>query len=360
MLKIFQLLKSHAKILCIGFFLLPLSLKTFAFDTWWHAECTRKALVANGFSADARLATQVSNYLTDFLAVLNMPNEELQKAGIERIRFRSNHSYDYLHFDAVFTTKDIEKNWNLLLNNTLQCLRKYADGGNAEPGFRLIIIFNIMGASLHAIQDFYSHSNWINMHMEKRISPIPIWYDVSFAERQKLNVFTGIYQKPFTTHISHDSLNKDCSSRTFYKEAVEAAERASIDWVKRLMDSVPQVSWSELKAYNIQNDIIMKNFLSKLDATFLTSSSILGGHFDGAQSVKHVFSKEDAKERVQAGIILERTLSAYTNNMSVASNKFKLPSPYWAGFMGYNITYEIASGLLLNEKKYVAPAVKSK
>jgi hypothetical protein len=27
----------------------------FAFDTWWHAEATRHGVVANGFSADARL-----------------------------------------------------------------------------------------------------------------------------------------------------------------------------------------------------------------------------------------------------------------------------------------------------------------
>ena len=55
------------------------SCRAMAFDTWWHAECTRKAMVANGFSADARLATQVSNYFTDFMAVLNMGNDQLEK-----------------------------------------------------------------------------------------------------------------------------------------------------------------------------------------------------------------------------------------------------------------------------------------
>lgn len=340
--------------------LLLCSGKSFAFDTWWHAECTRKAMVANGFSADARLATQVSNYLTDFLAVLNMPNEMLIEKGIQRVRFRSDHSYDFLHFDAVFTNADLEKNWNLLLNNTVQCLRKYAAGNNVEPGFRLIVFFNIIGASLHAIQDFYSHSNWVNTYLSKRISPIPIWYDVPFNDRQNMKLFTGIYQKPFNGHVPHDSLNKDCSSRTFNKEAVETAERASIDWVKRLMDSVSQVPWGELKAYNIQGNMIMKNFLSKLDATFLTSSSIVGAHFDGSSPVKHVFSADDTKDRVQAGVILERTLSEYTDNMGVASNKFKLPTPYWAGFMGYNVTYDIANGLLLNEKKFSPPANKPK
>ena len=71
----FILQQKLCKKLFIAAFLLFSGKQSFAFDTWWHAECTRKAMVANGFSADARLATQVSNYLTDFMAVLNMPNE---------------------------------------------------------------------------------------------------------------------------------------------------------------------------------------------------------------------------------------------------------------------------------------------
>lgn len=326
-----------------------------AFDTWWHAECTRKAMVANGFSADARLATQVSNYLTDFMAVLNMPNELLSKAGVQALRLRSNNSYDFLHFDAVFTAADLEKYWSALFNNTTKALEKYSAGGLTEPGFRLIVLYNIIGASLHAIQDFYSHSNWVNLYLQQRATTIPIWFDVPLAERQKMNIYTGIYQKPYNGHVTHEELNKDCSTRQFYKEAVEAAERASIDWVKRLIDSVPGAPWSELKAYSIQNDMVMKKFLTKLDATFLTSSSIIGSHFDGGEPVKKVFSQETAKEKVMAYQALTATMGEYTNNMAVSSNKYKLPTPYWAGFMGYNISYDIADGLLLNNKKYTRP-----
>jgi hypothetical protein len=341
-----------AKTITLAVLLQLFSFQSFAFDTWWHAECTRKAMVANGFSADARLATQVSNYLTDFLAVLYMPNEELSKVGIQAIRFRSDHSYDFLHFDAVFTEADIEKNWELLLNNTTGLLKKYSAGGLTEPGFRLIIFYNIIGASLHAIQDFYSHSNWVNLYMQRGTNPVPVWFDIPAEERQKLKLFTGIYQKPFNGHVPHDELNKDCSARAYNKEAVDAAERASVDWVKRLMEAVPEAPWSELKAYSIQADMVMKKFLTKLDATFLTSSSILGGHFDGGEPVKKVFSQDGTKERVQAMYALQGTLGEYTNNMAIASNKYKLPTPYWSGFMGYNITYEMAEGLLLNNKKY--------
>lgn len=334
---------------------LLVSLNSFGFDTWWHAECTRKAMTANGFSPDARLATQVSNYLTDFLAVLNMPNELLSKVGVESLRFRSNHSYDYLHFDAIFSTADLEKNWSALFSNTCATLKKYAAGGLTEPGFRLIILYNIIGASLHAMQDFYSHSNWVNLYQQKGTSPIPIWYDITPEQRKQMKLFTGIYQKPYNGHVSHEELNKDCSTRPFNAEAVEVAERASIDWVKRLIDSIPEVPWGELKAYSIQNDMIMKKFLSKLDATFLTSSSIVGGHFDGGEPKKLVFNSDPTKEKVQAYYALQATMGEYTNNMALPTNKYKLPSPYWAGFMGYDIGYDIAHGLLLNNQLFIRP-----
>src|SRR5262249_45493112 len=49
-----------------------------AFDTWWHAEATRKACEATGFSADARLTMQVENYLTDVLAALDVVDDDVK------------------------------------------------------------------------------------------------------------------------------------------------------------------------------------------------------------------------------------------------------------------------------------------
>jgi hypothetical protein len=119
------------------------SLKTLAFDTWWHAECTRKAMVTNGFSADARLATQVSNYLTDFFPAYNVANEKLSHlneklagAGIQRLELNGDLSFEFMHFDAVYTEADIEQNWKLLLENTIRALRKYAASADVKPGFQ--------------------------------------------------------------------------------------------------------------------------------------------------------------------------------------------------------------------------------
>ncbi len=344
----------------VPFFLFSVtSLKAFAFDTWWHAECTRKAMVANGFSPDARLATQVSNYLTDFFPAYNIANEKLAASGLSRLQVNGDLSYEYMHFDAVYSTADIEQNWKLLFDNTVRALIKYAGSADVKPGFRLPVLFNIIGASLHSIQDFYSHSNWVNLNISMGQNPIPVWYDRDANARKQLILFTGAYPDGSSKgHKNHADLNKDCSTRDMNKQAVEVAERASTDWVKRLIDSTgASVPWGELKAYNIQKDVTLKRFLVKLDATFLTSSSIALDHFDGTAPAKFVFTPEKniTREKNQARAALLLTMNEYATNIALAGNTYQLPSPYWAGHKVYHITRDLAAGIMLNSKKYKAP-----
>lgn len=334
------------------------SYKGMAFDTWWHAECTRKAMVANGFSADARLATQFSNYLTDVFPAFTLANEKLTEAGLSALKLNADPSYEFMHFDAIFSLKDIEKNWDLLLKNTITALKKYAGSAEVKPGFKLIVLYNIIGSSLHTVQDFYSHSNWVNRHIALgQKNPIPIWFETTQSDRMKLNLVTGAYPDGSKKgKLNHGDLNKDCTGRNLNTQAVEVAERASIDWLKRLMDSTAsEVPWGELKSYDIQKNIVMKRFLVQLDATFLTTSSIVANHFDGPTPVKFVFSPEKdlTKEFRLARTALMSTLQQYTANMAIKDNTHALPSPYWSGHIIYHITRDLAFGLMLNEKIYV-------
>lgn len=342
------------------FFLLSTaSVKTFAFDAWWHKECTRKAMAANGFSDHAIVAVQFSNYLTDFYSILNMVKEKLSKTWFRRISFNSDPAYDYMHFDAVYTAKDIERNWELLLINTIRTLRKYAVPDSATSPYRLQILFNIIGSSLHMVQDFYSHSNWVNLYASMKHEPVPIWYEKPGADREKLYLVTGKYpdscELPFLTH---SQLNKDCSARKLNAEAVNAAERASADWIKRLIDSVATIPWAELKAYNIQDET-MKNFLLRMDAAFLVSGSVAANHYDGEKPVCFEYSKKCKVfgERIKASGMFIRTVRKYASNVKKKSNPLKLPSPYWAGhYKDWNITRELAVGLILNEQEYIPSA----
>jgi hypothetical protein len=351
------IMRKHSLLLTI--LLTVTTVNSFAFDTWWHAECTRKAMTANGFSADARLATQFSNYMTDFFPAYTVANEymwhlneKLSAVGIQRLELPADPSFEFMHFDAIFTMGDIERNWQLLQANTIRALRKYAANADVKPGFRLPVLFNIIGSSLHTVQDFYSHSSWVTTITGQ---PIPTWYGMDPAERRKLNIYTGAYPDGSSPgHKNHGDINKDCSTRAFNKEAVEVAERASIEWVKMLMDSVTEVPWAELKAYNIQGDMVMKRFLVKLDATFLTTTSVFLDHWDGTTPVKFVFTsdRDITREKNMAKQALILTMAEYGANLAAVENTSKIPSPYWAGYKIYHITRDLAEGLMLNGKKY--------
>ena len=342
-------------LLIVAFFI---STNAMAFDTWWHAECTRKAMVANGFPADARLAAQVSNYITDFHSAALFGTGIPEKQRVEVFKLKQEMSYEYMHFDAIFTTNDIEINWRKVYENTIHTLKKYHNNPDVKSGFRLIVLFNIIGASLHIVQDFYSHSNWVNTYVANKKSPIPTWYGEDSLSRRSLDIYTGAYPDGSVKgKKGHSDLNKDCSSISLNKEAVEVAERASIEWVKKLMEATPELPWSELKSYNIQNDPILKNFLVKLDATFLTSSSVVAGHLDGDNPARFIYSadKNIVKEKAMAFAALNLTIGEYSAYLTLERNIYKIPSPYWAGFRVYYITRDIANGLSHSNKKYVTP-----
>jgi hypothetical protein len=344
-------------------FCLPI-LNAMAFDTWWHAECTRKAMVANGFSADARLATQVSNYITDFQSAILFGSGIPEKERVEVFNLKLETSYKYMHFDAIFTTADIENNWQLLYGNTISTLKKYNNNQEVKSGFRLIVLFNIIGASLHTVQDYYSHSNWVNTYVLLNKKTIPTWYEEDSTYRMSLQLYSGAYPDGSAKgRKNHSELNKDYSAQPLNKEAVEVAERASIEWVKKIMEATPELPWGELKNYNIQDDPILKNFLVKLDATFLTSSSIVaaGGHLDGPKPTKFIFTSDNdiEKEKAKARVALSYTISEYSTYLAMERDIYRIPSPYWAGFRVYFITRDIADGLTYSNKKYRKPKKKS-
>jgi hypothetical protein len=322
-------------------------------------------MVANGFSGDARLATQVSNYIADFMAgSFDKVNEKIDGHGYTQLHLTGgDESYSFIHFDGVLSEAEMERNWQLLFSNTIAALKKYTAADAVKPGFRLIVLYNLIGTSLHVVQDFYSHSNWVNLYNKMGKTTIPIWFDITPEERAKLKLESGVYPDgSMPGHANHSELNKDATTKKLNPIAVEAAERASIDWMKRIMDSASFVNWAELKAYNIQNDMIMKRFLVSLDASFLTSSSIAAGHLDGDESVKFIFVRDNdrIRERAQAIATLLMVLDNYATNMALAKNEYKLPSPYWAGFKIYFVTREISNGLTLKGKKYTIPKEKVK
>ncbi len=76
-----------------------------------------------------------------------------------------------------------------------------------EAGSRRMSNF---GRLTHTIQDFYSHSNWVELHQQ--LSPLPVW-DLTIANLPAAThsgTYPGRIRQPGQTAPTHAELNKDC------------------------------------------------------------------------------------------------------------------------------------------------------
>lgn len=116
------------------------------FDTGPHFDLTRSVLAEHGFGDDAVKITQVENWLTDYYA--SSPTiSKSKRAELEK-----------LHFDNLFTTKQVANYWGWYIENLRKQTQKAATDN--DP-FRMLVV---AGIGLHAVQDFYTHSNWVETH----------------------------------------------------------------------------------------------------------------------------------------------------------------------------------------------------
>ena len=137
------------------------------FDSFWHSEATRLAANDFGFSDDARKIMQLGNFSPDFFGpVADLASSHLPIAGLQALnQYVANNGQDrdsavFLHFDNLFdelnSNSKFDYVFNRLLSNTQAALAFY----NKQPGIdgrtRKALVLVTLGASLHAVQDFYS------------------------------------------------------------------------------------------------------------------------------------------------------------------------------------------------------------
>lgn len=329
---------------------------TFAFDTKWHADATRTAMTQNGFSADARLLCQFTNYLTDYFSAVDL--DEAYKrlpAGVPTGRSSGMQGTEIadlarLHFDALTSHAEVEHQWKTLEANTKAALLKWAAEPSVKGGYRPVVLMTILGASLHAVQDFYSHSNWLKKVKWSAGDTIPIWFDVPEAERLKLAVKTGWYPDANQTSVLyHREENKDSTGRMLNAEAYEVAARASTDWVKRIVVATPQVPWDTLRSWKAEPANLNGTWLRNADATFITSTSTIAGHWDGKTPSKNVFAPDPDRNAAMAKHALGLTMGVYSKNIAISTGS--TPTPHWVGFTIYHVERDLAKGLYLQGMK---------
>nr|MDQ4041260.1 hypothetical protein [Actinomycetota bacterium] len=247
-----------------------------AFDTGPHADMTRDALAAEGFSPASANVGMVTNWLVDYytnpdqnpysghahallgVTRLGMPRESWPDYWVESAR--------RLHFDAekrtpampdLSKTAGIEQEWQRLMWTTRYRQLRYAAQRN-DP----LLVLATIGTTLHVVQDFYTHSNWVEDFqpaqggiLNRRGGPgvsalgygtTPTWFDVPPEVRKTFTgareVFTGVkgiprghgHWRSNDNRNLDEGLNKDWPGRPKYEEAYLTAYFASRQWVRAM------------------------------------------------------------------------------------------------------------------------------
>jgi hypothetical protein len=213
-----------------------------AFDTFWHAEATQKVGEEYGFTKDATDIMKLGNFSPDLFGPVQDyaadhldpdQRQSLQTFGIRNAEARA--AALFLHFDNLKGKLDRNSKFdyifNQLLGNTRKTLVDYNDRRDLDQSTRKTLILVTLGVSLHTVQDFYSHSDWIHNDFDSTAVKMvrsgsappraPTWFEV----RDRLGnpdswpfvVKSGVYPPVAGRQDTHTHMNHD-NSRLIYRE----------------------------------------------------------------------------------------------------------------------------------------------
>lgn len=145
------------------------------FDTGPHFDLTRSALSEHSFGDDAIKVVQVQNWLTDYYS--SSPTISISK----RVELEK------LHFDNLFNTKQVSNYWGWLIENLKTQTQKAAADNDK------VRMLMITGIGLHAVQDFYTHSNWVETHPRESGGPYRTETFLGYGAPSGSILYTGKY-----------------------------------------------------------------------------------------------------------------------------------------------------------------------
>ncbi len=247
-----------------------------ALDTGHHADLTVSSMTSLGFQVTPARVAQLENWLVDYYS-----NQPL--VGLEDDLAK-------LHFDNLVTPDEIKAYWGHLVNNSKGAFEKAATDGDA------LHVVALLGMSLHAVQDFYSHSNWVEEHMLSDTGYLTDTYFDNPIVAAFPTLRTGRYPnsnplKP-TDHgdgqPSTAGMNHDAYARPRWNQAYVFAFCASRQWVQAAEGWVKGVSggdtvWANAKALTLSASD-MTDLNNDLEASYRLSEYAPGGHWKGIGS----------------------------------------------------------------------------
>ena len=286
--------------------------RALAFDTGPHADMTRDAMTAEGFSKAAADIGAVNNWFVDYytnpsknpysghgnflLALVRLtphadegwPSSWVRAA--QRMHFDSEKRKDEM--PDLSTTAGVDQEWRRLAYITKERLAHASD--EEDP----LLVLTAMGISLHSLQDFYTHSNWLEDPSPEAgrggpglaaqgFGDTPTWFDIPEHVREKFvddkAVYTGVkgiprghghWKSDHNTSL-HGGLNKDWPGRPKFQEAYIAAYFATRQWIRAMRTWLAdEALWS--RAMGMQGTSALAH-----DVEGATQISKFSGHWQG-------------------------------------------------------------------------------
>lgn len=401
-----------------------------AFDTFWHSAATSAAAKQLGFTPDSTNIVQFGNFSgPDFFGPLydtvlgerleslengKLVKEKAQKKLKEFDSFRKSGNTVvvrkfaiFMHFDNLYEKLDSNGKFDYLflrlLKNTQKTINKFYSDGSLSPRRKKMLILMTLGGSLHMVQDFYSHSDWIHQDFQRIPMPLvrlpwgkdraPTWFEVRehFAAQNidpdhwPFKVSSGVYPPPkegqairytwlgdLNTHtfMNHDNsqLIYDGSSQVKHHNrgpfpasqsasehqlfAVNTAAGASIEWIQKVMeDSGARSAIEFARDIKLEKRDPMLPFLTSALASTLFMSCV-ADTWDGPEPPQRrkteCHGSYLAVAPTGAGILFP--------GAGVPGFYDVTPSPYnefWAMHTKYNIVEQLAQGFGSQSGQYV-------
>lgn len=231
------------------FFLLSLFLLSLSFvhsyDTGHHNDLTRNALQIFNYSDSAQKVVPLANWFTDYFSYTFDVEEKLPILNL-------------MHFDNLLTLQNVSYYFGQLTINTRNAIQDVTRENNT------LKYLTLLGSSLHAIQDFYTHSSWTSIHPQLSCSCYrsetffeilaSVGGDISklLDSHTPLHTYSyggcepGTQYNCFKGTLPHgdycEGINKDSYVRPYWEQSYAFAFAATVEWLYNVEKWATEIS----------------------------------------------------------------------------------------------------------------------
>ena len=384
----------------------------FGFDTYWHQQASKQVGAEFGFSEDAWKIMQLGNFAPDlFGPVSQFASDHLKGKELEQVSSYVEQNGAVravavlLHFDNLGGALDRNSKFDSLFSHLLQStqatLASFYKNTSIDERTRKTLVLVTLGASLHAVQDFYSHSDWVHNDFDKtnvKMVPLPsgskrapTWFEfrdkAGDPEKWPIHVTSGIYPpvndaSNTHTHMNHDNSlltdkeyempgqpvrseagyhnagplpahqGDDASVQAHQQLAVDTAIAASTEWVRKLeenKDAKAAIEWAKGWSVKTSDPKLAK----ELEAGRITEMALscAAGRWDGAQPpadrgalCKSVLEKKLSPIDVKSGSQIESDIIGLLSGVALPL-ALKFTGKFWDVYPQYHVLEQLTQGM---------------